>query len=172
MFGRKSLSPSGPQRSCTSTRGCRVSVASKVLAWRQNLGSLRAVATKLRRGVPLAAYAINWRCCYDDGAALIDEGMGFFMCLCCARRSPHIASARSNCTMWRSALSVLHDGGDDSGGPELRFVHELSESASLDFYGLQSYLLVYGHCRPDGAHLRPHLEEFENWKLITQFKPA
>ena len=49
-----------------------------------------AIAVAVRRGAPLASYAIDRRCIGNYVEALQEDSVESLICFCCARRFPHL----------------------------------------------------------------------------------
>ena len=66
-----------------------------------------AIAVKVRKGAPLASYAIDRRCIHAYTDAAKEGSIESLICLCCARRFPWMASRSKNTITWTKPYTAV-----------------------------------------------------------------
>ena len=125
-----------------------------------------AIAVAIRRGAPLASYAIDRRSLYNCCQALRDDTVETLVCFRCERRFPYRRTTVQNAIAWHdSAMQVR--GDSEPGEVEYDFLG-VSPKAVEEIFGLKAYLDKYGNC-DDGPNLKQRLYEFDDFYLDVPF---
>ena len=132
-----------------------------------------AIATVVRRGAPLATYAIDRRCLWNYVNCLDDDGVESLICFLCARRFPYLAEwGTANDVRWVKPVIQGDEqsptGTGRSASAASSFMGMSAEDLEATF-GLHTYVARYGQCDGGNADLTQHMDEFDDWKLAIPF---
>ena len=126
-----------------------------------------AIAVAIRRGAPLASYAIDRRNLFNCCQGVRDDTVETLTCFWCARRFPYRRTASQNPIMWHNPALRYRCCEED--GTENKDFLGVSQDATKEIFGLDAYLSRYGNCDPDGPDLSQRLDEFADFYLDVPF---
>ena len=117
-----------------------------------------AIGCKVRKGAPLASYAIDRKCLRKAAEVMVGDNVEAIICFFCACIHPYRSGADNQHIHWRTPRW----GGGES---FFNYGKELSKS----LLSVQAYLDNYGSDTHGWFDLTHHMSEFDDWFLDVPF---